>query len=152
MRIITRADFDGLISSVLVTEAEDVDDILLVHPKKMQDGEVDVTDKDIIVNLPFHPGCGKWFDHHISEANAGGQPEKFEGKYGLAPSCARLVYEYYNLPGWERYSSLLAKTDQIDSANLTLNDILRPEGWVRLSNTVDPRTGFKQSEAKKYFL
>jgi len=150
MRIITRGDFDGLICSVLVTEAEEISDIRLTHPKIIQDKEIPVTPQDIILNLPYHPDCGMWFDHHASESESGNKPESFKGKYGLAPSCARLVYEYYSLPGWEKYSELIDATDNIDSAQLNLNDILRPQGWVRLSNTVDPRSGFKGS--KEYFL
>jgi hypothetical protein len=116
----------------------------------MQDGEVVISDEDIIVNLPYHPDCGMWFDHHISEYEKGSRPGGFKGKYGLAPSCARLIYDYYNLPNWKKYESLLEETDRIDSAQLSLSDILRPEGWVRLSNTVDPRSGYIPSH--DYFL
>lgn len=33
----------------------------------MQDGKVDVTQNDIICNLPYHPDCYTRFDHHVSE-------------------------------------------------------------------------------------
>ncbi|MBI4667351.1 MAG: exopolyphosphatase [Nitrospinae bacterium] len=145
MKIITRGDFDGLVCCVLLTEAEKIDGVRFVHPKQMQDRIVEVTGEDIIVNLPYHPSCGMWFDHHISEMDREQRPEGFKGRYGLAPSCARLVYEYYAMPQWERYAGLMADVDKIDSAQLTLNDILRPEGWVKLANTVDPRTGFGSS-------
>lgn len=151
MRILTRGDFDGLVCAVLITEAEDISEIRFVHPKEVQDKNVEVTEEDIIVNLPHHPGCGMWFDHHISEAEMGGKPETFKGRYGLAPSCARLVYEYYILPGWkEKYGELVEAADKMDSAQLSLNDILRPEGWDRIAHTVDPRSGFKSSP--RYFL
>jgi len=150
MNIITRGDFDGLVCSVLLTEVETVNTIRFAHPREMQQRKVSVTNQDIIVNLPYHPDCGMWFDHHISEQVRGSKPESFKGAYGLAPSCARLVYEYYKKPEWERFHGLLAETDKIDSAQLNLNDILRPEGWVRVSNTVDPRSGFAAS--REYFL
>ncbi len=150
MEVITRGDFDGLVCSTLLSEAVDVTSIRFAHPKIMQEGEVEVGRSDIIVNLPYHPGCALWFDHHISESKRGPKPGKFEGKYGPAPSCARLIYEYYNKPGWDKYSELLDAADKIDSARLDLNDILRPEGWVRLSSTVDPRSGFVPSH--KYFI
>lgn len=150
MRILTRGDFDGLVSSVLLTEAENITEFVFVDPKQMQYREVPVTSQDIIVNLPYHPDCGLWFDHHISEQDHGTSEAGFRGKYGLAPSCARLIFEYYRLPQWEKYTELMDAVDKLDSAQLSLNDILRPEGWVRLSNTMDPRTGFPSST--EYFL
>ncbi len=149
--IITRGDFDGLVCSVLLTEAEEIAQIKFAHPRQIHDREAEVGPDDIIVNLPYHPDCAMWFDHHLSEREAGHVPGAFNGKYGLAPSCARLVYDYYALPDWkERFGALIDATDKIDSAELNLNDILRPTGWVRLSNTVDPRTGFATSH--EYFV
>jgi len=149
--IITRGDFDGLVCSVLLTEAEQISKIRFAHPKEMQEGSIEVTSQDIIVNLPYHKDCGMWFDHHISEAERGSKPGSFKGKYGLAPSCARLVYEHYNKPEWaEKYAGLMEAVDKVDSANLTLNDILRPSGWVKIAATVDPRSGFPPSY--DYFL
>jgi len=150
MNIITRGDFDGLVCSVLLTEAEDISEIRFAHPKAMQDREVSVSNQDIIVNLPYHPDCALWFDHHISESDRGTKAGVFKGKYGPAPSCARLIYEYYKKPEWGRFEELLEATDRIDSARLDLNDILRPEGWFRLANTIDPRSGFAASY--DYFL
>ena len=40
MDIVTRGDFDGLVSSVLLTEVEDIRKIRFVHPKDVQDGLV----------------------------------------------------------------------------------------------------------------
>ncbi len=150
MKIVTRDDFDGLVCSVLLKEAEDIKDIRLVHPKKIEANEVDITSEDIIANLPYHPDCGMWFGHHISEGERKNRPESFKGSYGLAPSCARLIYEYYNLPKWKKYSELITAVDKVDRASLDLNDILRPKGWIRLANTVDPRSGFNNSI--DYFL
>jgi hypothetical protein len=150
MRIITRGDFDGLVCSVLLSDVEKINDILFVHPQMIQKREVDVTGEDIIVNLPHHPDCAIWFDHHISEREYGSKPDSFKGKFGVAPSCARLIYDHYADPSWKRYEGLMEAVDRIDSAQLSLNDILRPEGWVRLSCTVDPRTGFAPS--REYFI
>ncbi len=151
MRILTRGDFDGLVCAVLITEAESISEVRFAHPKAVQDREVEVSSEDIVVNLPYHSDCGIWFDHHVSEQDRGSRPDSFKGKYGLAPSCARLVFEYYALPEWsDKYRDLMVAVDKIDSAMLSLNDILRPEGWVRLANTVDPRTGFIPSRG--YFM
>ena len=67
MRLITRGDVDGLACAVFITTMEKVESIKFAHPKDMQDGLIEVTPNDIICNLPYHPNCNMWFDHHISE-------------------------------------------------------------------------------------
>ena len=67
MRLLTRSDFDGLMCAVLLKDLNLFDEKLFVHPKDMQDGLIEVTADDILVNIPYAPGCGMWFDHHTSE-------------------------------------------------------------------------------------
>ena len=45
---------------------------------------------------------------------------------------------------------MLKETDRVDSAQLALEDVLHPKGWVLLSYTLDPRSGF--GEYRDYFL
>ena len=52
-RLVTRADFDGLVCAALLRHLELIDDIELVHPKDMQDGLVEISDRDITTNLPY---------------------------------------------------------------------------------------------------
>ena len=51
-RLVTRSDFDGLVCAVLLNELDLIDDILFVHPKDMQDGKIEITERDITTNLP----------------------------------------------------------------------------------------------------
>lgn len=143
MRILTRSDYDGLMCAVLLRELDMYDDIKFVHPKDIQDGKISVTDQDILVNIPYVPGCGMWFDHHTSEKERGlADDTDFVGASWPAPSCARVIYEYYG--GDEklgRYKEMLAAADKSDSAQFTRDEILNPTGWVMLSFIMDPRTG-----------
>jgi len=95
MRLLTRSDFDGLICAVLLQEAGIMDDWKFVHPKDLQDGHIKVTANDILANVPYTPGCGIWFDHHSSEQQRLSQDLKFDGASRNAPSCARVIWEYY---------------------------------------------------------
>ena len=63
MRVVTRSDMDGLVSAVLLKEVESIDEITFVHPKDVQDGKVEITQEDILANIPYDPRCGMWFDH-----------------------------------------------------------------------------------------
>lgn len=152
MKILTRGDLDGLTSTVLITIAESVTEMRFAHPKDVQDGKVKVDKDDIIVNLPFVPGCGKWFDHHVSEEQKLEKQGKFEGAFAVAPSAARVVYGYYkkHQAEFDKFKELLEATDRLDSAQLTRDEVEKPTGWILLGLTLDPRTGLGP-EFQKYF-
>ncbi len=142
MRLITRSDFDGLMCGALLREAGIIDSWKFVHPKDVQDGKIEVTDNDVLANVPYVKGCKLWFDHHVSEEERLQGGIEVEGKLGNAPSTARLVYDYYN--GDEKFphlSEMVKAVDKVDSANLTADEILNPTGWVLLGFICDPRTG-----------
>ncbi len=150
MRVITRGDMDGLACTVFIFDMENYNEIYFAHPKDMNDGIIPIKKGDIIVNLPYHKNCSMWFDHHISEEGVAKFSHSFKGKYGLAPSAARIIYEYYNSPKLKKYEEMLEYTDRIDSANLTEEEVDNPTGWILLSYTADPRSGL--GDFKEYFM
>lgn len=152
MRLITRGDWDGLVCAVLLKEVEDISEIRFAHPKDMQDGKVEVGSEDIIANLPYGQGCAMWFDHHVSEEGRLDTLPSFVGRYGVAPSAAGLIYEYYlaDFPALKRFDELVRETDRIDAARLNVEDVLEPKRFVLLSYTIDPRTGL--GKWQDYFL
>ncbi len=136
MRIVTRADFDGVVCAVLLRDALDITNkILWVEPSDMQKGKVNIKKGDIIANLPFHEKCSLWFDHHLS--NRIDKP--YRGLYRVAPSAAGLVYEYYKERLKGDFEKLVAQADKIDSADLTREEVLHPEKFpcVLLSMTIN---------------
>jgi len=169
MRIVTRADFDGLVCASIITLMEEIDSFFFVEPKFMQDGMVDIRPGDIIANLPYHPNCSLWFDHHITNKAPGFTENSLipgRGAFRLAPSAARVVYEYYTAEGnrqkappeadqppaemrnrkiedglkvlgSERMKFLLAETDKVDAALLSPEEVLHPQGYVLISMTID---------------
>ncbi len=146
MRLLTRSDFDGLACAVLLVEAGIVDEYKFVHPKDVQDGKVDANKNDVLANIPYIKGCGLWFDHHASEDERLELKKDvhYEGDSREAPSCARVIYEYYG--GAEKFSKmdetgLMAAVDKSDSADFTVDEILNPTGWNLLSFIMDARTG-----------
>ena len=148
MRLITRGDLDGLACAVIITSREEIEDILLVHPQQITDGEVEIGDQDILANVPYHPNCAKWFDHHLLTTTNREPPESFEGRFGYAPSAAELVWDYYGRdPCFEH---LVVETSRFDSARLTREDVLDPQGVILLGFTIDGRSGL--GEFRDYFL
>ncbi len=141
MNLITRSDFDGLTCAVLLKEVEIIENITFAHPKDIQDGVVTVTPNDILTNMPYHPNCGMWFDHHSSEGERSDIPHNYEGRFEIAPSCARVVYNHYKSYRFHKYDYLLNQVDKIDAAQLSVQDVTDPRDWVLLSYVMDPRTG-----------
>ncbi|MDR2101164.1 MAG: exopolyphosphatase, partial [Treponema sp.] len=142
MRLLTRSDFDGLACGALLEYLGLIDDWKFVHPKDIQDGLVEATDNDILANIPYVKGCKLWFDHHSSESERLGKNVYFDGVSKRAPSCARVVYDYYGGDAkLGRFRNMIEYVDKVDSGNLTKDEILDPKGWVLLGFIMDPRTG-----------
>ena len=157
-RLLTRSDFDGLVCAIILKEMDVLGEIVFLHPKDVQDGKVEVTENDILTNLPYVPGCHLCFDHHESEAI------RLEGEetanYILqsdAQSAARVVFDYYG--GYSRFPNIqrdmLDAVDKADAAQFSREDILDPKGWDLLSFLMDARTGlgrFREFRISNYQL
>ncbi|MBF0242230.1 MAG: exopolyphosphatase [Desulfamplus sp.] len=144
MRLLTRSDFDGLGCAALLKEKGIIDEIKFVHPKDIQDGKIEVSENDILANIPYVKGCGLWFDHHSSEAERQAYGDYNGVSNTSALSAARVIYDYY---GGEKafnnahLNDLVQAVDKADSGNFTKDEILNPKGWDLLSFVMDPRTG-----------
>jgi nanoRNase/pAp phosphatase (c-di-AMP/oligoRNAs hydrolase) len=134
-----------------------IDDIKFVHPKDMQDGKIEVTDRDISTNLPYVPGIHLAFDHHESETlrNTGERPNHIS--LPDADSAARVVFDHYGgasrFPA--RFHDMMEAVDKGDSARFSHDEILDPTGWVLLNYLMDSRTGlgrFREFRVSNYQL
>jgi oligoribonuclease NrnB/cAMP/cGMP phosphodiesterase (DHH superfamily) len=139
MRIVTRPDFDGVVCAVLLFEAEAISvPVMWAAPNDMQKGLVKIQSGDIIANLPYDDRCSLWFDHHFSNRIR----HPFKGLFSMAPSAAGLIFKYYQEQFNRDYTKLVLETDRIDSADLSLDEILLPERFpfVLLSMTIQDHT------------
>jgi nanoRNase/pAp phosphatase (c-di-AMP/oligoRNAs hydrolase) len=142
-RLVTRSDFDGLVCAVLLKALDMIDDIAFVHPKDVQDGLIEVSERDILTNLPYAPGAHIVFDHHHSETLRADGTATNHVINAEAPSAARVIYEYYGgVKAFPRIAmELMWAVDQADSADYELHDILNPRDWTLLNFLMDSRTG-----------
>jgi nanoRNase/pAp phosphatase (c-di-AMP/oligoRNAs hydrolase) len=156
-RLVTRSDFDGLVCAALLKELALIDDILFVHPKDVQDGQVELNDGDITTNLPYRPEVALSFDHHASEATRVTEHAVNRVMVADAASAARVVYDYFG--GAERFpnvsTEMMEAVDRADAARFAVEAILDPQGWDLLSFLMDPRTGlgrFREFRISNYQL
>lgn len=142
-RLITRSDMDGLVCGILLKELDIIDDIMFAHPKDMQDGLIDVDENDITTNLPYNEGAYLAFDHHASEASRVGGNKDNHIIDTMAPSAARVVYDYFG--GASAFPNvspeIMTAVDKADSADFSREEILSPDDWILLSFLMDARTG-----------
>ena len=156
-RLVTRSDFDGLVCAVLLRQLDLIDDITFVHPKDVQDGAVDITERDILTNLPYAAAAHLVFDHHHSETlRVAGTPKNHVIEAD-APSAARVIYDHYG--GAERFpevpEELMEAVDRADSAAYEVGEVLHPSGWTLLNFLMDSRTGlgrFREFRISNYQL
>lgn len=156
-RLVTRSDFDGLVCAVLLKELNILEDIKFVHPKDMQDGKIEVTDRDITTNLPYVSGVYIAFDHHLSETLRIKEQPANHIIDPNAPSAARVVYNYFG--GQERFpkvsEEMMAAVDKADSAQYNYDEVMDPKDWALLNFLMDARTGlgrFKEFRISNYNL
>ena len=119
--MLTRSDFDGLVCAILLKDLGILGEIKFVHPKDMQDGTVEVTDRDVLTNVPYVPGCHLCFDHHTSEEIRSSSVAKNHILDASADSAARVVYNYFGgqaqFPGIR--PDMMEAVDKADSARFT---------------------------------
>ncbi len=135
MRIVTRPDMDGIVCATLLMDVFDITEpILWVEPVKINNGEAEIREGDIIANLPFDERCSWWFDHHFTNS----VDADFKGEFRLALSAAGIIYDHFRDDFKRNYDKLVRETDRIDSARLTREEILLPKNnhFVMLSFTI----------------
>ncbi|HAS8248466.1 TPA: exopolyphosphatase [Vibrio vulnificus] len=156
-RLVTRSDFDGLVCAVLLKQQDLIDEIKFVHPKDMQDGLIDITENDIVTNLPYVAEAHLVFDHHLSETirNRGRHENHIINPN--APSAARVVWDYYGGTSVFplEWIEMMEAVDKGDSAQFSRDDVLDSKGWNLLNFLMDARTGlgrFREFRISNYNL
>jgi nanoRNase/pAp phosphatase (c-di-AMP/oligoRNAs hydrolase) len=155
-RLVTRSDFDGLVCAAILKELDLIDEIKFVHPKDMQDGVIEITNKDITTNLPYVEGVKIAFDHHESETLRVGE----QNNHIIlpdAPSAARVVYDWFDgKKTTPRISEdLMVAVDKGDSADFNKDVVINPQGWNLMNFLMDARTGlgrFREFTISNYQL
>jgi nanoRNase/pAp phosphatase (c-di-AMP/oligoRNAs hydrolase) len=73
----------------------------------------------------------------------------------MAPSAARVIYDHYGAEKFPSMKGLVESADRVDSADLEMEDVTDPKGWILLGFIMDPRTGlgrFRHFKISNYQL
>ena len=79
------------------------------------------------------------------------------GAHTATLSAARVVYDYYGgeMVFTEVSNEIMEAVDKVDSGNLTIDDVMNPQGWILVGFLMDPRTGlgrWRQFTIPNYLL
>jgi len=152
-RIITHADFDGVVSAALCSFALKVNYFVFTQPRLIMESRVSTTTDDVVCDLPYPLECGLWFDHHEGNIEdlsyRGVDMASLKGRFEAKESCARVVYDYFQARG-TTYPDFMANTveeaDVIDS--FSYKDI---EDWRRETpgKIIDSTIRLKEDSAEQ---
>jgi len=143
-RLITKCDMDGLACGILLKEVALVDRIVFAHPTDIENGKIEVTADDITAGLPYRETAHLAFDYYPSALAAKGDRDNLIVDSSL-PSTSRVICNYYKLNDNPNISmDLLDAVDKGFSADINIDEILSPTGWILLSYLIDQRTGLER--------
>ncbi len=155
-RLVTRSNFDGIISATLLLKLDLVDEMLFVHPKEVQDGNVKIDEHDIVTNLPYVKDAYMAFDHKF-DSHDKIQINTNHTIFTDAKSVSEIIYEYNGGDEvfGEKFALMVEAANKSKSANFSKEEVLSPSGWDLLIFLTDPRTGlgrFQDFKISNYAL
>lgn len=140
-RLVTKADFDGLVCGVLLKELDIIDKIVFSHPRDIETDKVSITDNDITAGLPYKEGVHMAFDYYPGALVSGGGRKNLIVDINM-PSTSRVIYNYYGRDKFPNIQGdMLNAVDKGFSAKISRDEILYPTGWILLNYLIDQRTG-----------
>jgi len=157
-RIITHADFDGVVSAAIVSRVSGCEKVIFTGPNSIARAEITVGPEDVVCDLPYPLECGLWFDHHPGNIEAlslrGIDPSSIAGRFAEEPSCAHVVLDYFKEKGVELpsyFDATVAEADTIDSFDYTSVEEWRAETPGKLVD-MSIKAPFKEPRERTKYL
>ncbi|CAH2029850.1 hypothetical protein [Trichlorobacter ammonificans] len=141
-RLLTKCDIDGMACGILLKERGLVEEVRFCQAWEIDNGSMAIGDSDITAGLPCRPQAWLAFDHYQDAASV--RTERIIVDT-TRRSTARVIHDYFGASAFGAVpGELLRAVDRVVSAEVTLDDILYPSGWVLLSHLIDHRTGLER--------
>ena len=143
-RIIADSDLDGLCAAAILKSYNPDAEVVFSHAALIRSGRIDdvINHTTAMVDLPFHPNCGWYLDHHQTNKPNLEEEDKFTKKGGVcnweaAPSAARLAYNILSKKiDLSHLEEIMPIVDALDSGQITLDEFLADGPILQLSRTI----------------
>lgn len=131
--VYTHDDFDGIGSAAIFAHHFRPAEFRFTSPKRLADEPVG--ERDAVLDLPFARRCAVWFDHHEQNFDEPGfhgvDPASLPGLRQPAPSCARVILNWYQAEGIsypDHFTELVDAIDQFDA--MSFADL---DAWLQVT-------------------
>ena len=146
-RIVADSDMDGLFGAAVLKAFRPDAAVTFTHAAALRAGLVDeVIGRDtVLVDLPFHPACGWFVDHHLTNRPDDDEAQMFKADGGTqhweaTPSAARLAYELLaEITDMDHLAPMMPVVDALDSGGISKEDFLADGPLLQLARTCTSR-------------
>ncbi len=143
-RIIADGDLDGLIAAAIIKSHSPHAEVHFVHAAEIRSGMLDeiIDNNTAICDLPFHPNCGMYLDHHLTNKPAEHEISDFIESGGIflwedKPSAARVAFDLYrDSCDLGHLEEMMPMVDALDSGQITKDQYLSDDPIQWLSRTI----------------
>ena len=143
-RVVADSDLDGLMAAAVLKSSKPELEVHFAHPALLRAGFLDdIIDRNTaICDLPFHPNCGLYLDHHLTNRPNPEEEKEFHAEGGIChwrdtPSAARAAYDLMKSElNLSHLEEIMPIVDQLDSGGISLEDFLADGPILRLSRSL----------------
>ena len=144
VRVVADSDLDGLMAAAVLKASNPQIEVHFAHPALLRGGSLDhlIDRSTAICDLPFHPDCGLYLDHHLTNRPSPEEQEIFEKDGGVChwrdtPSAARAAYDLMkNQLDLSHLEEIMPIVDALDSGGITLEEFTEDGPVIRLSRSL----------------
>ena len=146
-RIIADSDLDGLCAAAVLKSFNPEAEVIFSHAALVRSGKIDdlITKSTAMVDLPFHPNCGWYLDHHQTNRPTNDEEKDFIASGGIcnweaSPSAARVAYDLLSKSiDLSHLEEIMPIVDALDSGKISLEEFLADSPVLQLSRTLSLR-------------
>lgn len=158
-RIIADSDLDGLCAAAVLKSYNPKAEVIFSHAALVRSGKIDdlITPSTAMVDLPFHPNCGWYLDHHQTNRPTKEEENEFLKSGGIcnwqaAPSAARVAYDLLSpIIDLSHLEEIMPIVDALDSGKITLEEFIADSPVIQLSRTLSLREEKYMQEVLQLF-
>ena len=146
-RIVADSDLDGLCGAAVLKAFRPDAEVVFSHAAAIRSGHVDdiIHAETVMIDLPFHPACGWYVDHHLTNRPSEQEALLFDQRGGTrhwkhTPSAARLAYELLaEVTDMQHLEPMMPLVDALDSGGISKDVFLEDGPVLQFARTCTPR-------------
>ncbi len=158
-RIVADSDLDGLCAAAILRAYNPDAEVVFSHAALVRSGRIDhlINRSTAMVDLPFHPKCGWYLDHHQTNRPNPSEENEFIKSGGICnweatPSAARLAFDLLSPKiNLSHLEEIMPIVDELDSGKISLEDFLADGPILQLSRTLTMKEPQYMQEVMRLF-